>query len=182
MKGFKLLDVGSGCGILTFPLARLGAQVDGLEPSINCVQATDSIKNRLLTDACRERVNFMASSVEDHCTKHPEAYDAIVVSEVVEHVADVHLFIQSCYELAKPGALLFFSTINRTLLSKVLAVELAEVRFLTSILIFSFSYWDSYRKALTTGTNSSRLTNLTACFAIIDFRLHTNEVLCMILS
>jgi 2-polyprenyl-3-methyl-5-hydroxy-6-metoxy-1,4-benzoquinol methylase len=57
------------------------------------------------------------------------AYDAIVVSEVLEHVADVPLFIQSCYNMAKPGAPLFFSTINRTLLSRVVAVELAEASF-----------------------------------------------------
>jgi 2-polyprenyl-3-methyl-5-hydroxy-6-metoxy-1,4-benzoquinol methylase len=72
LKGLKLLDVGSGCGILSFPLARLGAQVDGLEPSESCVQATDAIKNRLLTEKCRKRVNFLPSTVEEHCVRNSE--------------------------------------------------------------------------------------------------------------
>jgi 2-polyprenyl-3-methyl-5-hydroxy-6-metoxy-1,4-benzoquinol methylase len=72
LKGLKLLDVGSGCGILSFPLTRLGAQVDGLEPSESCVQATDAIKNRLLTEECRKRVNFLPSTVEEHCVRNSE--------------------------------------------------------------------------------------------------------------
>jgi 2-polyprenyl-3-methyl-5-hydroxy-6-metoxy-1,4-benzoquinol methylase len=67
-----MLDVGSGCGILTFPLARLGAQIDGLEPSDQCVQAADTIKNQLLSEKCRKRVNFLPSTVEEHCVGHSE--------------------------------------------------------------------------------------------------------------
>lgn len=83
-------------------------------------------------------------------------YDAIVVSEVVEHVLDVPLFIQSCQKMAKPGASLFFSTINRTLLSRVVAVQLAEVTVKDdyNIICLSCSCWASYQKARIIGTNS----------------------------
>jgi ubiquinone biosynthesis O-methyltransferase len=126
LKGLRMLDVGSGCGILTFPLARLGAQIDGLEPSLECVHAADTVKDQLLPEKCSQRIKFLPATVEEHCVNHREEYDAVVVSEVIEHVADVPLFIQSCHEMAKPGAPIFFSTINRTVLSQIVAIQLAE--------------------------------------------------------
>lgn len=53
-------------------------------------------------------------------------YDAVVASEIVEHVVDLDSFVSECARLAKPGASLFFTTINKTLASRVLAVWLAE--------------------------------------------------------
>lgn len=53
-------------------------------------------------------------------------FDAVVASEIVEHVDNLDSFIQGCVQLAKPGAPLFFTTINKTIASRVLAIWLAE--------------------------------------------------------
>lgn len=57
-------------------------------------------------------------------------FDAVVASEIVEHVADVDLFVGSCVRLARKGAPLFFTTINQTVASYILAIWIAEVSFI----------------------------------------------------
>ena len=76
-----------------------------------------------------------------------EAFDIVLAMEVVEHVADVPLFVQSCAEMVKPGGLMIAATLNRTLKSFALAIVGAEyiLRWLPA--------------ALTAGTSSSRRTN-----------------------
>ncbi|KAI6236187.1 Ubiquinone biosynthesis O-methyltransferase, mitochondrial [Aphelenchoides besseyi] len=128
LQGLRILDVGCGSGILSFPLIRLGAQVDGLDVVQGCVDAGTSIADRILPEKLRSSARFVCSSVEQFAAEQEniEAYDAIVASEVIEHVPNPNLFIRSCHRLLKPRSAIFFSTINRTFLSQVVAVELAE--------------------------------------------------------
>ncbi|VDN19826.1 unnamed protein product [Gongylonema pulchrum] len=54
------------------------------------------------------------------------AFDAVIASEIIEHTADAELFVESCARLARRGGVLFFTTINKTVASRVLAIWLAE--------------------------------------------------------
>lgn len=126
----RLVDVGSGGGLLSIPLARSGFDVTGIDATKQAVDAARlSLQSApLQRGGVAERLRFEHTSVEDFCQKahNKSAFDAVVASEIVEHVADLTGFIQSLAELARPGAPLFITTINRTWLSKLAAIWLAE--------------------------------------------------------
>lgn len=74
----------------------------------------------------RDRVQYLHGTPETLVLEQQETYDAVMASEVIEHVADVELFVQSCAQLLKPGGTIVFSTINRTPRSYALAIVAAE--------------------------------------------------------
>ncbi|KAL4232575.1 Hexaprenyldihydroxybenzoate methyltransferase [Mactra antiquata] len=127
LKDLTIVDVGSGGGILSEPLARLGAFVIGLDP----VEESTTIAQLHLKEDPRVqcRVKYINGSVEDLASTESEKFDAVVASEVVEHVADLVSFVESCCKLLKPGGSLFITTMNKTVLSKSLAVFAAEKVF-----------------------------------------------------
>lgn len=113
----RLLDVGCGGGILSEPLARLGANVMGIDPvfeSINQAQlhaqADPDLKDRLRYRNCN--IEDLSSQPE-----HIEAYDGLVASEVLEHIEDVEHFLVHCTKVLRPSGSLFITTINQTPLS-----------------------------------------------------------------
>ncbi|KAG8444739.1 hypothetical protein GDO86_009781 [Hymenochirus boettgeri] len=125
LSGVKLLDVGCGGGILSEPLGRLGASVTGIDPLEDNIKVAtlhksfDPILDNLL--------QYRPCSVEDLVDDgHLEYYDAVVASEVLEHVSDVETFIQSCFQILKPGGSLILTTINKTQISYILGIFLAE--------------------------------------------------------
>ncbi|XP_021355389.1 ubiquinone biosynthesis O-methyltransferase, mitochondrial-like [Mizuhopecten yessoensis] len=124
LEGMQILDAGCGGGLLTEPLARLGAQVIGVD------MVKDNIKTaqaHLVDDpAIRGRVKYIQATVEDLVGSEEAKFDAVVASEVVEHVGDLQSFLSSCCLLLKPGGSLFITTINKTQLSRGLAVYAAE--------------------------------------------------------
>ncbi|XP_045197576.2 ubiquinone biosynthesis O-methyltransferase, mitochondrial-like [Mercenaria mercenaria] len=124
LQGLTIVDVGSGGGILTEPLARLGAFVVGLDP----VEESTKIAQLHLEEdpSLLPRVKYITGSVEDLVGTESETFDAVVASEVVEHVADHVAFLESCCSLVKPGGSLFITTMNKTTLSRGLAVFTAE--------------------------------------------------------
>uniref|UniRef100_A0A1I7V0S6 Ubiquinone biosynthesis O-methyltransferase, mitochondrial n=1 Tax=Caenorhabditis tropicalis TaxID=1561998 RepID=A0A1I7V0S6_9PELO len=126
----RLVDVGSGGGLLSIPLARSGFDVTGIDATRQAVDAARlALQAKPLQRAgISDRLRFEQTSVEDFCQKaqNKSAYDAVVASEIVEHVADLPGFISSLATLARPGAPLFITTINRTWLSKLAAIWLAE--------------------------------------------------------
>ncbi|CAD5227849.1 unnamed protein product [Bursaphelenchus xylophilus] len=141
LKGIKVADIGSGAGILTLPLARLGATVDGIEATEECVRVADRLADNVLDAGTRKRINFVNSSVEELAETKVEAYDAVIASEILEHVADQADFVRAAVRLAKPGAPLFFTTLNRTALSRVVGIWLAEgLGFLPS----GLHQWDKF--------------------------------------
>ncbi|XP_077384154.1 ubiquinone biosynthesis O-methyltransferase, mitochondrial [Festucalex cinctus] len=132
LGGLTILDVGCGGGLLTEPLGRLGATVVGIDPvedSIGMAQLHLSSDPDL-----GERVSYRACTLEELSTDAPggEAhrgdvlFDAVVASEVVEHLADLETFAFCCNRVLKPGGSLFITTINKTNLSFVLAIVAAE--------------------------------------------------------
>ncbi|HEY6632668.1 MAG TPA: bifunctional 2-polyprenyl-6-hydroxyphenol methylase/3-demethylubiquinol 3-O-methyltransferase UbiG [Rhizobiaceae bacterium] len=119
-EGLRLLDIGCGGGLLCEPMARLGAEVVGVDPSETNIEVA-----RLHAAESRVTVDYRASTAED-LADAGEKFDVVLNMEVVEHVADVGLFVARCAEMVKPGGLMFVATINRTMKAWGLAIVGAE--------------------------------------------------------
>jgi 2-polyprenyl-6-hydroxyphenyl methylase/3-demethylubiquinone-9 3-methyltransferase len=116
----RVLDIGCGGGILSEPLARLGAAVVGADPS----QANIAAAQLHAADA-GVSVDYRATTAEA-LADAGERFDLVLAMEVVEHVADLDLFIRRCTEMVQPGGLMITATLNRTLKSFALAIVGAE--------------------------------------------------------
>ncbi|KAJ7405201.1 hypothetical protein BTVI_69634 [Pitangus sulphuratus] len=124
LSGVKILDVGCGGGLLSEPLARLGASVTGIDPLEDNIRAAD--RHKSFDPVLAKRIQYKSSSLEEIVEESMETFDVIVASEVVEHVADLETFIKCCSQVLKPEGSLFITTINRTQLSYVLGIVVAE--------------------------------------------------------
>jgi 2-polyprenyl-6-hydroxyphenyl methylase/3-demethylubiquinone-9 3-methyltransferase len=120
LKGLRVLDIGCGGGILSEPLARLGAQMVGADPSEENIAAADAhAQDSGVT------VDYRATTAENLAAAG-ETFDVVLAMEVVEHVSDVGLFVKTCASMVKPGGLMIAATLNRTLKSFALAIVGAE--------------------------------------------------------
>ncbi|NWS39475.1 COQ3 protein, partial [Probosciger aterrimus] len=124
LSGVKILDVGCGGGLLSEPLGRLGASVTGIDPLEDNIRTADQHKS--FDPVLAQRIQYKCSSLEEIVEESMETFDVIVASEVVEHVADLEMFIKCCSQVLKPAGSLFITTINRTQLSYVLGIVVAE--------------------------------------------------------
>jgi len=120
LAGLRILDIGCGGGILAEPLARIGADVVGADPS-----ATNIAAARLHAEQDEVAVDYRTTTAEA-LADAGERFDIVLAMEVVEHVADVDLFVERCAEMVKPGGLMIVATLNRTLKSFALAIVGAE--------------------------------------------------------
>ncbi len=120
LSGLRMLDIGCGGGILSEPLARLGAAVVGADPSQTNIAAA-----KLHADEAGLAVDYRATTAEA-LADAGERFDIVLAMEVVEHVADLSLFVRRCAEMVKPGGLMITATLNRTLKSFALAIVGAE--------------------------------------------------------
>jgi 2-polyprenyl-6-hydroxyphenyl methylase/3-demethylubiquinone-9 3-methyltransferase len=120
LAGLRMLDIGCGAGILSEPLARLGATLVGIDPSESniAVARHHAAQSELAIDYRATTAEILAAA--------GERFDVVLAMEVVEHVADPDLFIELAAELVKPGGLLFVATLNRTIKSFALAIVGAE--------------------------------------------------------
>ncbi|WP_373487898.1 bifunctional 2-polyprenyl-6-hydroxyphenol methylase/3-demethylubiquinol 3-O-methyltransferase UbiG, partial [Blastomonas sp.] len=112
------LDVGCGAGLLTEPLARLGADVTGLDAAAENVAAASAHAT-----AMGLRIDYRNVGIE---TLAGETFDLVTSMEVIEHVTDPAAFIAGLERALAPGGLMLLSTPNRTALSRILLVETAE--------------------------------------------------------
>lgn len=119
-EGLRFLDIGCGGGLLTEPMARLGAGITGIDPSEKNI-ATASVHASEQDLAIDYRAMTAEALAETGAT-----FDVILNMEVIEHVADPTAFVSTCARLLKPGGLLFVATLNRTLKSFGLAIIGAE--------------------------------------------------------
>ncbi len=118
--GLSLLDIGCGAGLLCEPMTRLGASVTGADA------AEKNIKIAALhAEQSELKINYLATSAEA-LADAGQQYDIVLNMEVVEHVADVPLYLKSCAQLVKPGGLMFIATLNRTAKAFALAIVGAE--------------------------------------------------------
>ena len=124
LDGVSILDVGCGGGVLAEALARLGANVTGLDAAEENVAAARQHAD--LDPAVAGRLSYEAGSVEDLAASKRSSFDAVVASEVLEHVDDQDLFVKSCADLVPSGGSLFFTTLNRNRPSYLAGVVAAE--------------------------------------------------------
>ncbi|HCO54454.1 MAG TPA: bifunctional 3-demethylubiquinol 3-O-methyltransferase/2-polyprenyl-6-hydroxyphenol methylase [Pelagibacterium sp.] len=118
--GLTLLDIGCGGGLLCEPMARLGATVVGADAGEKNVKIASLHAEQSGLD-----IDYRATTSEDLAAAG-EQFDVVLNMEVVEHVADVPLYLESCCKLVKPGGLMFVATINRTARAYALAIVGAE--------------------------------------------------------
>ncbi|HCW82542.1 MAG TPA: 3-demethylubiquinone-9 3-O-methyltransferase, partial [Rhodobacteraceae bacterium] len=120
-KGLRILDIGCGGGLLSEPMARLGATVvgaDAAESNIPVAQVHAEQSGLTIDYRCTT-----AEALADA----GEQFDVVVNMEVVEHVADPLAYLTACQQLLKPGGLHLCSTINRNPKSYAMAIIGAEV-------------------------------------------------------
>lgn len=119
--GKTVIDIGCGGGILAESMARSGAIVTGLD------MANDSLNvARLHALEAGVQVNYQQVTAEKYAQSHAAQFDVVTCMEMLEHVPQPMSVIQACADLAKPGATLFFSTLNKTWKAYLLAIIGAE--------------------------------------------------------
>lgn len=119
-EGLRLLDIGCGGGLLCEPMVRMGAQVTGADASETNIEVA-----KIHAEQSGLEIDYRADTSEN-LAANGEKFDIILNMEVVEHVADVELFLTSCAEMLNPGGLMFVATINRTMKARALAIFGAE--------------------------------------------------------
>lgn len=124
-EGLRILDVGCGGGILSESLARLGANVLGIDMN---AKGIDVAKRHAKTDPLlsKQRLEYRYVSTEELVNEEELKFDVVCALEVVEHVADVPSFLECCSQLVKPGGSMFVSTLNRTTKSLAAGIIAAE--------------------------------------------------------
>jgi len=118
-KGLKILDIGCGGGLISEPMARLGGAVTAIDASEKNIEVA-----KLHAKKSNLKINYLNNSPEQ--LKNKEKFDIILNLEVVEHVDNVGLYINSCYNLLKKDGLMFTATLNRSLMAYIKAVIGAE--------------------------------------------------------
>ena len=119
LEGLNILDIGCGGGLISEPMARLGANVTGIDASEKNINVA-----RLHSKKSGLQINYLNKSPESLNEK--EKYDVILNLEIVEHVENVNLYIKSCYKLLKKNGLMFTATLNRSFISYLKAIIGAE--------------------------------------------------------
>jgi 2-polyprenyl-6-hydroxyphenyl methylase/3-demethylubiquinone-9 3-methyltransferase len=122
LSGKQVLDVGCGGGILSDSMARLGANVTGIDLSTKALR----VAQLHALEAGTERVRYQENSAEDLAREQPGAFDVVTCMEMLEHVPDPSSVVRACADLVKPGGWVFFSTINRNAKSFLFAIVGAE--------------------------------------------------------
>jgi 2-polyprenyl-6-hydroxyphenyl methylase/3-demethylubiquinone-9 3-methyltransferase len=120
LEGLTVADIGCGGGLLSEPLTRLGAAVTGIDASEKTVRIAATHAEAMGLD-----IDYRVDTVE-HMAARGEAFDVVLNMEVVEHVADLELFLKSSAALVKPGGMMTIATLNRTLKAWGLAIVGAE--------------------------------------------------------
>ena len=122
-SGLNILDVGCGGGILCEPLSKLGGNITGIDASPNAIKIAK--KHSKLMDL---KINYECGSIEKFkpMQKH---FDLIIASEVIEHVANRKVFLDSIYKLSSKQTSVVITTINKSIPGIVLGKFAAEYIF-----------------------------------------------------
>ena len=120
LEGLRLVDIGCGGGLLSEPMARLGATVVGADAAERNIPVAQI--------HAREQgleIDYRHTTAEA-LVVGGEVFDVVLTMEIVEHVADPQAFLATCRELLRPGGLMITSTLNRTAKSFAAAIVGAE--------------------------------------------------------
>ena len=119
-EGLRILDIGCGGGLLSEPMARLGADVVGADPAERNIPVA-----RIHAQQQGLEIDYRATTAEA-LAEAGEQFDVVLNMEVVEHVPDPQSFLAACRALLRPGGLMICSTINRNAKSFAMAIVGAE--------------------------------------------------------
>ena len=119
LKNLDILDIGCGGGLVSEPMATLGAKVTGIDASEKNIKVA-----KIHAEKKGLNINYEQNSPEN--LKINKKYDVILNLEIIEHVEDIKLFLKSCSNLINDNGIMFIATINRTFTSYVKAIVGAE--------------------------------------------------------
>ncbi|WP_426370382.1 bifunctional 2-polyprenyl-6-hydroxyphenol methylase/3-demethylubiquinol 3-O-methyltransferase UbiG [Pseudocolwellia sp. HL-MZ7] len=117
----NIIDVGCGGGILSESLAKLGANVTGIdmgEEPLN-IAKLHSLESNI-------KVDYQKITAEEKAVECPETFDVVTCMEMLEHVPDPASIIAACANMVKPNGFVFFSTLNKSIMSYLMAIVAAE--------------------------------------------------------
>lgn len=120
LAGLSVLDIGCGGGLLSEPVARLGADVVGADAAAGNIPVA-----RLHAQSQGLDIDYRHCAAEDIAATD-ERFDVVMALEIIEHVANPLAFAQTCADLLKPGGLFLCSTMNRNTKSYMMAIVGAE--------------------------------------------------------
>lgn len=120
LEGLRVLDIGCGGGLLSEPMARMGAEVVGADAGETNIEVAKLHASQSGID-----IDYRTTTAEEMAAAG-ETFDIVLNMEVVEHVADVNLFMTACANMVRPGGLTCVATINRTRKAQLLAIFMAE--------------------------------------------------------
>ena len=119
-EGLRVLDIGCGGGLLSEPMARLGAEVVGADAAARNIPVA-----QLHAEQSGLDIDYRVATAEELAAQG-ETFDAVLNMEVVEHVSDPLAYLTACAELMRPGGLMTTSTLNRNTKSYLWAIVGAE--------------------------------------------------------
>ncbi len=120
LSGLRLLDIGCGGGLLSEPMARLGADVVGADAAERNIPVA-----KLHAEQSGLTIDYRHTTAEA-LAETGEQFDVVLNMEVVEHVADPQVYLRTCHNLLRPGGLMICSTLNRNPKSYAMAIVGAE--------------------------------------------------------
>ena len=120
LEGIRVLDVGCGGGIASEPMARMGAKVTGIDQSVELINVAKK-HSRIMN----LKIEYLNKGIESMASSHTK-YDIVIALELLEHVNNFQTFCKLLSECVESKGLIILSTINRTVLAKLLVISLAE--------------------------------------------------------
>ena len=120
LEGVEILDIGCGGGIASEPLARMGGKLTSIDESKELIHIA-----KVHAKAMHLDIKYKHSNIEE-ILKTKKKYDVVVALELLEHVKNVSYFCKMLSKLIKPNGLIIISTINRSILSKMIVIKIAE--------------------------------------------------------
>lgn len=176
VTGKQLLDVGCGGGLLTEAMAWRGAHVTGID--MGEAPLTVAKIHRLESEL---DIDYQQTTAEAMADSHPGKFDVVTCLEMLEHVPDPGSVISACAQLAKPGADLYFSTINRN--PKAFAFAIVGAEYVLNLLPRGTHEYSKFIRPSElagwirdAGLQLEAMTGLTYNPITRHYRLNTNDV------
>jgi 2-polyprenyl-6-hydroxyphenyl methylase/3-demethylubiquinone-9 3-methyltransferase len=121
LSSLSIIDIGCGGGLVCEPLYRLGATITGLDADKQAISVAQNHATAQGFD-----INYCLGDSISYSKEDNGKFDVVLALEIIEHVPDIHVFLESLVQLCKPGGMIVISTLNRTAKSFALGIVAAE--------------------------------------------------------